>query len=153
VGCYHGYLSGVRCRLACGPADATATHCLFSKIQIGCTLLVPAHPVSPGQRVVKRVCVRLFLCRFNSHFPWQTWSASSPFGPSPLPVLDENVWESVDLVNFVCQLLFLSPSRLWTMPMSPHGHCVTTESSAVVHTHTRLTALFRDYPGEPVPER
>jgi len=21
------------------------------------------------------------------------------------------------------------------------------------HTHTRLTALFRDYPGEPVPER
>jgi len=24
-----GYLSGTRCRLACGPADATATHCLF----------------------------------------------------------------------------------------------------------------------------
>jgi len=22
-----------------------------------------------------------------------------------------------------------------------------------IHTHTRLTALFRDYPGEPVPER
>jgi len=21
------------------------------------------------------------------------------------------------------------------------------------HTHTRLTALFQDYPGEPVPER
>jgi len=28
VGCWHGYLSGVRCRLAYGPADATATHCL-----------------------------------------------------------------------------------------------------------------------------
>jgi len=24
-----GYLSGVRCRLAHGPADATATHCLL----------------------------------------------------------------------------------------------------------------------------
>ena len=24
-----GYLSGARCRLACGPADATATHCLL----------------------------------------------------------------------------------------------------------------------------
>jgi len=24
----HGYLSGTRCRLAYGPADATATHCL-----------------------------------------------------------------------------------------------------------------------------
>jgi len=28
-GCWHGYLSGVRCRLACGPADATAIHCLL----------------------------------------------------------------------------------------------------------------------------
>jgi len=28
VGCWHGYLSGARCRLACGPADITATHCL-----------------------------------------------------------------------------------------------------------------------------
>ena len=29
VGCWHGYLSGARCRLAYGPADATATHCLL----------------------------------------------------------------------------------------------------------------------------
>jgi len=38
------------------PADATATHC-FSKIQIGFTFLVPAHPGSPGQRAVKLECV------------------------------------------------------------------------------------------------
>jgi len=31
----------------------------FSKIQIGFTFLVPADPCSPGQRVVKRVCVRV----------------------------------------------------------------------------------------------
>ena len=30
VGYWHGYLSGARCRLAYGPADATATHCLAS---------------------------------------------------------------------------------------------------------------------------
>ena len=30
VGCWRGYLSGTRCRLAYGPADATATHCLAS---------------------------------------------------------------------------------------------------------------------------
>ena len=29
VGCWHGYLSGARCRLAYFPADATATHCLL----------------------------------------------------------------------------------------------------------------------------
>ena len=29
----------------------------FSKIQIDFTFLVPAHPGSPGQRAVKRVCV------------------------------------------------------------------------------------------------
>jgi len=32
----------------------------FSKIQIGFTFLVPAHPSSPGQRAVKR----LFGCTF-----------------------------------------------------------------------------------------
>jgi len=29
----------------------------FSKIQIGFTFLAPAHPGSPGQRAVNRVCV------------------------------------------------------------------------------------------------
>ena len=29
VGCWHGYLSGARCRVAHSPADATATHCLL----------------------------------------------------------------------------------------------------------------------------
>jgi len=28
-GCWRGYLSGARYRLAYGPADATATHCLL----------------------------------------------------------------------------------------------------------------------------
>ena len=34
----------------------------FSKIQIGFTLLVPAHRGSPGQRAVKRVCVCVCVC-------------------------------------------------------------------------------------------
>ena len=33
-----------------------------SKIQIGSTSLVPAHPGSPGQRAVKRVCVCVCVC-------------------------------------------------------------------------------------------
>ena len=55
-----GYLSGARCRLAYGPADATATHCLL--LQIGFTFLVPAHLGSPGKRAIKRVCVCVCVC-------------------------------------------------------------------------------------------
>ena len=32
----------------------------FSKIQIGFTFLVPAHPGSPGQRAIKCVCVCIY---------------------------------------------------------------------------------------------
>ena len=61
-GYWHGYLSGARCRLAYGPADATVS--CFSKIQIGFTFLVLAHLGSPGKRAVKQcacvcVCVRV----------------------------------------------------------------------------------------------
>jgi len=34
----------------------------FSKIQIGSTFLVPAHPGSPGQRAVKRGCACVCVC-------------------------------------------------------------------------------------------
>jgi len=37
----------------------------FSKIQIGFTFLVPAHPGSPGQRAVKRLCVCVCVCVFG----------------------------------------------------------------------------------------
>jgi len=51
-------LSGARCRLVYAqlmPPPLTVS--CFSKIQIGFTFLVPAHPGSPGKRAVKRVCV------------------------------------------------------------------------------------------------
>ena len=57
VGCWRGYLSGVRCRLAYGqlmPLPLTVS--CYSKIQIGFTFLVLAHPGSPGKRAVKWVC-------------------------------------------------------------------------------------------------
>jgi len=34
----------------------------FRKIQIGLIFLVPAHPGSPGQRAIKRVCVCVCVC-------------------------------------------------------------------------------------------
>ena len=38
----------------------------FSKIQIGFAFLVPAHPGSPGQKAVKRVCVCMNLQNVSS---------------------------------------------------------------------------------------
>ena len=45
----------------------------FSKIQIGFTFLVLAHPSSPGQRAVKRVCV----CIDASNHHYQTVVSSN----------------------------------------------------------------------------
>jgi len=67
VGCWRGYLSDARCKLAYGPADATATHLsnCFSKIQIAFTFLLSAYPGISGQRAIKRVyyvCVCVCVC-------------------------------------------------------------------------------------------
>ena len=43
----------------------------FSKIQIDFTILVPAHPGSPGKRAVKRVCV--CVCRAVSFVSVSVW--------------------------------------------------------------------------------
>jgi len=59
VGCWHGYLErGAGFHMAqLLPLPLTIS--CFSKIQIGFTFLVPAHPGSPGQRAVKRVMMMM----------------------------------------------------------------------------------------------
>jgi len=49
------------CRKLIGGVLAWLSVWSFSKIQIGFTVLVPAHPGSPGQRAVKRLCVCVCL--------------------------------------------------------------------------------------------
>ena len=49
----------------------------FSKIQIGFTFLVPAHPGSPGKRAVKWVCVRACVCFFSSMQCVGSWTLVS----------------------------------------------------------------------------
>ena len=46
------------------PLPLTVSCC--SKIQVGFTFLVPAHPGSPGQTPVERVCVCVTKCRIPS---------------------------------------------------------------------------------------
>ena len=59
VGCCRGYLSGVSCRLAYVPLPLTVS--CFSKIQIGFTFLVPAHPGNPDKGPLKG-CVCEWFC-------------------------------------------------------------------------------------------
>jgi len=40
----------------------------FSKIQIAFTFLVPAHPGSPVQRAVKRVCACVCVCNYQLEY-------------------------------------------------------------------------------------
>ena len=42
----------------------------FSRIQIGFTILVPAHLGSPGERAVKRVCVCVWLVCLSAVIEW-----------------------------------------------------------------------------------
>jgi len=42
----------------------------LSKIQIGLTFPVPAHPGSPGKRAVKRVCVCVCVSHYRYLFVW-----------------------------------------------------------------------------------
>ena len=59
----------------------------FSKIQIGFAFLVPAHPGSPGQRAVKRVCVCVCVTVSDLHFRGGHVPYSpTPFGQSMCPV-------------------------------------------------------------------
>ena len=56
VGCWCGYLSGARCRLAYGPADATTTHCLYYS---HLTASFPGLPGWAGTRKVKPIWILL----------------------------------------------------------------------------------------------
>ena len=59
VECWHGYLSGARCRFAYGPADAaTALHYLWDWFYLpGFTFLVPAYPGGTGRSPESRETV------------------------------------------------------------------------------------------------
>ena len=49
----------------------------FSKIQIGFTFLVLAHPGSPGKRAVKRVCVCVCVYILWQYTEFTYWNACS----------------------------------------------------------------------------
>jgi len=157
VGCWRGYVSGARCRLACCPADATATHCLLLQQNPDCfTFLVPAHPDSPGKRAVKRACVWVcvlyalvvaWLC-FDT-VGWVTWEASSLWKLLPFLPKDElhlsnryDWWSKLNVMLRMC--IAVHWSRLqWCSGMT----FVCEQQSRQIETRTRdgrrrITPIF-----------
>ena len=62
VGCWHGYLSGARCRLAHGPADVTATRVVLDKGPLNVCVCVCVCGGLAGRKActnsrVKQLCV------------------------------------------------------------------------------------------------
>jgi len=83
VGCWRGCLEqGADVHMAQLMPLPLAVSC-SSKIQIGFSFLVPAHPGSPGQRAVKRVCVCVLSYNFGNEIKhgfliWHTlWQMDS----------------------------------------------------------------------------
>jgi len=105
VGRWCGYLSGARCRLAYGPADVTAIHCLFASVKS--RLVLPLWywltRVVPGKGPLNR-CVCACVC------------------PRPSTTIHSIIFFSIIfLVQFTClTVLFhnLSPGPLWSSSWS-----------------------------------
>jgi len=132
VGCWRGYLSGERCRQR---ISLPLTVSCFSKIQVGFTFLVPAHPGSPGQRAVKRVCVMQVDQR---HF----LSSAFPHKTNPNSV-DGDYGKHAKLSSHLTAILYsiLSDSRHWrNRPCRPHWSL----AAVVVKFCPPLTAPSRD---------
>jgi len=71
VGCWHGYLSGLRCRFAYGPADATATYSLLLQYSphwfwYRLTQVIP----DKVQRAIKWMCVCVCSICCYSYTVW-----------------------------------------------------------------------------------
>jgi len=70
-------------------------------------------------------------------------------------------WDRVYIVSFITnervELLYqqcqLAPYGISVILPPSRELCDRRECKTTIYTHTRLTALFRDYPGKPVPER
>jgi len=112
----------------------------FSKIQIGFTFLVPAHPGSPGKRAIKRLCV-CWCCRdvcssfaadwcvlhilnatttattapFNGFFSRTTWVNRYQKGKTSLDLneaRDDGVWGCSGMCWTICK----SAPCSWQIP-------------------------------------
>ena len=149
----------------------------FTKIQIGVTFLVPAYPVSPGKRTIKRVCVCTWMPSAAGLWHWYHdegtgWSLLLPCPLLPLPHITADPSKAM-LEKCEVVLLFTEEFMLtWfilcqcfdTICLSLNNICCSLRqyfsfdalcetAGTWSNTHPFNGPLFWDYLGEPVPER
>ena len=128
------------------PLPLTAS--CFSKIQIGFTFLVPAHPGSPGQRAVKRVCVCVCVCHnMSSCLLVEIQPMKYLFGGfKNLVGIVCPVWVALECQVHQCHLQGDNVLRwhVWTI-LQPHTHTSRYIDTGLValSTQIRLYCAFK----------
>jgi len=92
VGCWRGYLSGGADLHMAQLMPLPLTVSCFSKIQIGFTFPVPAHPGRPGQRAVKLVYVCMYVESDWLDCAAGSWTDAWFGGKAPGNVCVSGVW-------------------------------------------------------------
>jgi len=125
----------------------------FSKIQIGFTFLVPAHPGSPGQRAVKRVCVCMLcskLVQYQRHSALFFFLSRSHYFPAPVAFLSHitrlpnciviNTLRVLAYTSYPPKVLRLSPNPT-NSPKSVRLYLITNDVS--FQTNSKYTDILQ----------
>ena len=146
LGCWRGYLSRARCRLAHGRADATATHCLcLASVKSRLVLPFWYRPtLESRKKAIKWVCVCVCVCVCVSQ-PIVSYRTSLCYRRSIASLTDVAVWmrssrrRTIRRPAASAAQVLSSPSplqRATSQPISCHGN-------AQVRRHHRCRATAR----------
>jgi len=110
----------------------------FSKILIGFTFLVPAHPGSPGKRAVKRVCV-VVRDYPGKPVPERLFVAAKFYCPHALADGNQRIRSREKTMEFSAVLPTLSPYQVITALERNKQTCASTAQCRV---HISVTIYF-----------
>jgi len=127
VGCWHGYLSGARCRLAYDPANAIATHCLLLQWNLDWFYLsgTCSPRVVPDKGplngcvcvcVCMCVCVCVCMCESCQQNNWHIWHTRI----SPLQSDNERSFWKMETTHTLCSSESLADN--WVIISGPHRY-------------------------------